>query len=266
MAQPEPGPETIGEIDFPLPPAAMRFMAESDQRFLEIGDETVADLREVVALGGRDRVLDIGCGYGRLAHALMRDPGFEGTYLGVDILERPVQWCQEELSPRSSGRLEFRKIDVANARYNPHGATPGHLADLEIEPGSFDVVALISVFTHLDPSTAEHYLDEIARALAPRGRAFISAFLLDDSWRQRDEAGLSPIPLPHSLTPFCRYQHEHDPLAAIAYQPGWLLSSARAAGLEPVSPPRLGTWCGRPDGVGHLDVLALRHGVASAAN
>ena len=183
--------------ELPLPPAGLRFMGESDQQFLDIGDECVADLRELVQLGDRERVIDIGCGYGRLAHALMRDSRYNGTYTGLDILPDPVQWCQDKLKPRLAGRVSFREIEVANARYRPEATTPGHLAELGVEVGVYDVAALISVFTHLDPPTIERYLSEIARALAPGGRAFISAFLLDESWRACEEQRLSQVPMPH---------------------------------------------------------------------
>lgn len=244
--------------ELPLPPATMRYMGESDESYLAVGDDAVADLREVVGLRDDERILDIGCGYGRLAHALMRDDSFAGGYLGVDIVAKSIEWCRRELVPRSGGRAEFRRIDVANAHYNPRGSTPGHEAQLGIEPGSFDVVALISVFTHFDPETVQRYLGEIARALAPGGRAFISAFLLNSSWRDLERSGASPYPLPYRLTPFCRCREKEDPLAAIGYQPKWLMDRAREAGLRRARRPRLGTWCGREDGVGFQDVLALR--------
>lgn len=254
-------PRSEGEAgagSLPLPPPEMRFMGESDERFQRTGDESVAELREVVGLGDEERLLDVGCGYGRLPHALLRDGGFAGTYLGLDILPGPVAWCEQELAPRSGGRFSFRQIDVANERYRPEGGTPPERAELGVEAGAFDVVALISVFTHLDPPAVERYLHEIAAALAPGGRAFISAFLLNPSWRELEEAGRCPIPMPHRLTSFCRYQDPDDPLHAIGYKPAWLVARAEEAGLELASRPRLGTWCGRPDGVGHLDVLALR--------
>ncbi|HWT91255.1 MAG TPA: class I SAM-dependent methyltransferase, partial [Solirubrobacterales bacterium] len=190
MSRSEPG----SAASLPLPPAAMRFMGESDERFLRTGDESVAELREVVGLGDEESLLDVGCGYGRLAHALLRDEAFAGTYLGLDILPAPVAWCEEELAPRSGGRFSFRQIDVANERYRPDGGTPPEQAELGVEPCAFDVVALISVFTHLDPPAVERYLHEIAAALAPGGRAFISAFLLNPSWRELEAAGRSPIP------------------------------------------------------------------------
>ena len=249
----------------PLPPPRIRFMGESDQGFLDVGDESIADLRATAGLGDNERILDIGCGYGRLAHALLRDLTFEGTYLGVDILRKPIEWCQSELAPRSAGRAQFWQIDVANARYNPGGTTPGHLAELGVDTGSFDVVVLISVLTHLDPPTVERYLAEASRALAPGGRVFITAFLLDESWRKCNEDGLSPILMTHELTPFCRYTDDEDPLAAIGYEPDWIAARAADAGLELFSAPRLGGWCGRPDGIGHLDVMALQRSIATPA-
>lgn len=258
MASPDSPPGTALGIELPLPPPAIRFMAESDEQFVAIGDEALEDLREMAGLGDTERVLDIGCGYGRLAHALLRDARFTGTYLGIDILERPIEWCRDQLVAPSGGRFEFRTIDVANARYNPSGATAGHMASLDVEPESFDVAVLLSVFTHLDPATVERYLEECSTALDPGGRVFISAFLLDESWRRCEEAGASPIEFRHRLTEFCRYQHAEDPLHAIAYDPGWLIARAEEADLVPTAPPRLGSWCGREGGQGHLDVLVLR--------
>jgi SAM-dependent methyltransferase len=243
--------------EIPLPPPKMRYMAETDERFISIGDEMVSDIRELVGLGSEERVLDVGCGYGRLAHALLREE-FEGTYVGFDILEGPIAWCQEELTPRSGGRMEFRYLDVANARYNPGGKLQSDRAEFDVEEHSFDVITLTSVFTHLEPRTVVHYLRQIARAIAPRGRVFATAFLLDPSWQEQERQGRSRLPMTHQLHSYCRYHDAEDPLAAIAYQPEWFLREARRAGFEPIGEPRLGTWCARPGGHGYQDVVTLR--------
>jgi SAM-dependent methyltransferase len=244
--------------EIPLPPPKMRYMAETDERFISIGDEMVSDVRELVGLGKEERVLDVGCGYGRLAHALLRDPAFEGTYVGFDILEGPIAWCQEELTPRSGDRMKFHLLDVANARYNPRGRLQSDRADFGVEDEAFDVITLTSVFTHLEPRTVVHYLGQIGRALAPGGRVFATAFLLDPSWQEQERAGRSALPMTHQLHSYCRYHDAEDPLAAIAYHPDWFLREARNAGFEPIEAPRLGTWCARPDGVGYQDVVTLR--------
>jgi SAM-dependent methyltransferase len=64
-------------VELPLPPAELRFMGEDDERFAAIGDGIVVDMIELCALRADAAVLDIGSGYGRVAHALARR-GFEG--------------------------------------------------------------------------------------------------------------------------------------------------------------------------------------------
>ncbi len=45
--------------------------------------------------------LDLGCGYGRLAYALNTEvPNFRGRYIGLDILVRHIEWCQQEIERR----------------------------------------------------------------------------------------------------------------------------------------------------------------------
>ena len=93
-------------------------MGESDQDFLALGDEFVEALTEHAGLRDDSRVLDIGCGYGRLPHALKRS-GFRGTYLGIDVLEKHVRWCTNRLG---EPRFQFRHADIRNDRYNPRGS------------------------------------------------------------------------------------------------------------------------------------------------
>ena len=76
-------------------------MGESDQDFIALGDEFVEALTEHAGLRDDSRVLDIGCGYGRLPHALKRS-GFAGSYLGIDVLEKHVRWCTSGSASRAS--------------------------------------------------------------------------------------------------------------------------------------------------------------------
>lgn len=225
----------------PLPPPALRFMGEDDEGFRAVGDQIVSDLREFCRLTASSTVLDVGSGYGRVAHALWRD-GWRGDYLGLEILPSQVQWCQDVLTPLSEDRLHFRHMDVRNARYNPKGT---------IEPTSVrfgemvDIVVLTSVFTHMYPDEVRHYLGEIARSLA--GRALVTFFCLDDDWKVR---------LAHELEPGCRFQSPDDPLHRIGYTPRWIYQAAADAGLR-VYAMSLGKWCGRPAGRGYQDTFIL---------
>ena len=56
----------------PIPPEKMRFMNEDEPGFLATGDELTRDARAWAGLDDASDVLDVGSGYGRFAHALLR--------------------------------------------------------------------------------------------------------------------------------------------------------------------------------------------------
>lgn len=225
----------------PLPPADLRFMGEDEEAFLAVGDELVRDLTDLCGLKVESSVLDVGSGYGRVAHALWRH-GWRGDYLGLDILSRHVRWCQEMLTPSTNGHLRFRHMDVRNARYNPQGTVDTASVSFDHEA---DVVVLASVFTHMYPNEVRHYLAEIGRSLV--GRAFVTFFCLDEDWE---------VALRHEVEPGCRYQTPEDPLHRIGYTPRWIHEEVDRAGLR-VYATSPGRWNGRPAGRGHQDAFVL---------
>ena len=232
-------------------------MAESAAEFVEIGDDIVRRLREVAGLGPESRVVDIGCGYGRLAHALLRWPGFRGRYAGIDILERHVGWCAECLAPLAGGRFEFRFLDVRNGRYNPQGALDPNTVDLGVPPRSADVVVLSSVFTHMYPEQITHYLEQIRLMAAPGARVFATFFLLNDAWRAAAAENRPRYPLPHALNDVCRFMDAADPLHVIAYEESWVRQQVAAAAFGPVGSVLYGSWSGRADAFDFQDVLVF---------
>jgi SAM-dependent methyltransferase len=62
-------------------------------------------------------------------------------------------------------------------------------------PGSFNAALLASVFTHMLPVEARHYLGELARLLRPGGKAFLSNFLLPGKMEIRDKINGFTIPV-----------------------------------------------------------------------
>jgi SAM-dependent methyltransferase len=245
----------------PLPPADLRFMGENDVDFAAIGDGIVADMIELCALRADAAVLDVGSGYGRVAHALRRRD-FDGAYLGLEILSRHVEWCRAAITPASGGRFEFAHFDVHNARYNPDGSTPADEAAFDVADGSVDVAVLTSVFTHMYAAEIERYLSELRRVLRPGGRALTTFFALDETWRDAQLAGRGTIPMPHVLDASCRYHNANDPLHAIGYTPTWIHGAVARAGLG-IFATRLGAWCGREAGSGAQDTFVLERPTAA---
>jgi SAM-dependent methyltransferase len=244
--------------DPPLPPAGLRFMQEDDTRLVSTGDE-LADLvlqYQPRRLARRHlTILDVGCGYGRLATGLSRSRHFHGSYLGFDLLPRHLGWCQENLTAHDP-RLRFLHVDLHNGRYNPTGTLDPDAEPFPVPDDGVDECALFSVFTHLYRETIEHYLREIARVLHPGGTAVTTWLLFDEDRLAAVTAESSSYPLVHLRADGARYQDESDPLRAIGYPIADLRAMADAAGLI-VTRLELGSWPGG-DGRTFQDLVVLQ--------
>jgi SAM-dependent methyltransferase/uncharacterized membrane protein YbhN (UPF0104 family) len=249
---PGQGSDASAEVEaLPIPPARLRFMGDSERDYVEVGDALADVLEARAGLELESSVLDIGCAYGRLAHALRRR-GFRGRYVGVDVLAPHIEWCAANLAAPG---VEFRSIDIRNERYNPNGKRGP--SDLDLGSERFDVVALFSVFTHMWPEDVTEYMRMVASALTPEGRALATFFLLDDQWRRLEASGSPAFRLPLERTAFCRYSSAEEPLHRVAYELEWVLRAAREAGLDPVSSPTFGAWSGRLGAVGYQDTVVF---------
>lgn len=204
----------------PLPPSRLRFMGEDDETFLRIADSHARELRERAGLASATAILDIGCGYGRLLYGLRRS-GWDGRYLGIDVLQRHVDWCTDALADE---RTDFRWLDVHNHRYNPGGDRG---TDEVQVGGEWDVVVFASVFTHMWPDDVVSYLRLARRLVASDGRVF-STWLFSD--RRSD---VSKWSLQHRHRWYCRFESEDDPLHAVGYDERWVRWRASSIGLRP---------------------------------
>ncbi|CAN5616491.1 class I SAM-dependent methyltransferase [soil metagenome] len=222
-----------------MPPKRMRFMGEDDEKFKRIGDELLDGLEHRAGQGRESSVLDVGCGYGRLAHAMKRR-GFDGSYFGFDVLKPQISWCQRKLG---SKRFEFVHIDIGNGRYNPDGA--GAVGDLDLGDRRFDVIAAFSVCTHLWPDDVSAYLRLAAEHLSPGGHFQSTFFLMDDEWRRLVASGEIPQHFQLERTPHCRYHSDAEPLHMVAYDLDWVIAEAARNGLK-TSAPLYGSWSRRP--------------------
>ena len=83
-----------------------------------------------------------------------------------------IAWCREAFQHFPNFRFEH--LDVYSSVYNPKGTVAPENTVLPVGDGAADVVICASLFTHLLEPSFVRYLGEIARILAPNGRAVAS--------------------------------------------------------------------------------------------
>jgi SAM-dependent methyltransferase len=223
--------------------------------FVAVGEELTDLLRRHGKLRRSDRVLDLGCGLGRLAIPLQRVLT-RGSYEGLDIVEGIIEWNRVNVSGVSP-HFGFHHLDVASSTYNPGEGRPAEEVTFPFPDGEFSFAFAFSLFSHLDPAGTCRYLAELARVLRPGGRAVLTFLLLDEEARRRAAESLTDISLPHAWEHGLLASIE-EPEAAVAYDAEWILERIAEVGLSLTSPIRWGQWSGRPSGLSYQDVLLLR--------
>jgi SAM-dependent methyltransferase len=208
--------------------------------FRATGEEFLGLFRRLADLSPEDRVLDIGCGIGRMARVLVPVLRPPGSYDGFDIAQDGIRWCQAHYRD-TPAPFRFQHADLRNSVYNPVGREQPETYRFPYEDGSFDLAIATSVFTHLLPEAADRYLAETSRVLAPDGRLFATWFVTDDS---------GALPPPFEPDPATAPAATSDPAApetAVAYPEQWLRErlDANAFDLSQIHP---GSW--RPGGAG----------------
>lgn len=236
-----------------LPPRWLRDVGPSD--FEATGREFLDLFIRLGQLRPDERVLDIGCGCGRMAIPLTGYLNRQGSYVGLDITAAPISWCQEHITPQHPN-FHFSHIDLYNQRYNPAGRYLARDYVFPFEPESFDFIFLTSVFTHMLPDDVAQYLREIARLLRPKGRAFITVFLLNEAQQALAQQGRNDINFQYSAGPY-RTRNESVPESAIAYDEAFLRQLIAGVGLTISDPIHYGRWSGGQPGLSYQDIMLL---------
>lgn len=217
------------------------------RQFSRAAREAAAALSIRGLLRAGTRLLDLGCGPGGLPLALEGRLPSDARYVGLDVHAASIDWCRR----RFAGDTRFRFERVAAA--SPYGAPEDPpAADLRfpLQDASQDLVVARSLFAHLLPLDAAHYLAETVRVLADEGRAMITAFL----FARGAEVPFLPWTVEGDQV---RVRHRTWPTAAVGYERQSFLGMIAAAGLTPVE-----TWDGFYPGASRKprgqDVLFLR--------
>jgi SAM-dependent methyltransferase len=146
----------------PVPPQKLlaRIGEESAEGYVAAGRAIRSEVEGLLGGGWTwesKRVLDFGCGSGRLLGRFSPEELSRGEFVGVDIDEPSVAWVNANLGPEVVAR------------------TIGEEPPLPFDGASFDLVVASSVVTHLTDLWAE-WMVELHRVLAPDGLMIVSFF------------------------------------------------------------------------------------------
>lgn len=212
------------------------------QTYLRTGAHSIGNLKKFAYLKEEDNVLDIGCGYGRVAIQLTQFLKPQSIYAGLDNVSKHINWCSDHISSKYEN-FKFIHLDVYNKMYNPSGAMQANCIEFPQElEGKFDLAILFSVFTHMFPSDVKRYLQQIQKCLKPGGRLFSSFFIINEDRIASMKEGKSQFQFVKQDGYYAHNLNVHE--GAVAYDESRVAEMMWDAGFER-DKLIFGNWSGR---------------------
>jgi 2-polyprenyl-3-methyl-5-hydroxy-6-metoxy-1,4-benzoquinol methylase len=214
----------------------------------QVGDMSVSILNSFGLLGKGTRVLDLGCGCGRLSMSLVDVLGPKTRYVGTDIIPEMPIFCRKEITNRWPN-FEFYWVKEKNPCYDswikPGPQAQEHLLeDTASLNGQFDLVIASSVFTHLSEKEARVMLKRVRAWLAPGGAALLSFFILNRWSRKRIKEGQADLFLGMKAEKARELNFQSN--GAVAFDASFLEEMVLDAGFPGIQAISHGTWTHAP--------------------
>ena len=220
-------------------------------------------LRRLSSIGPRSRVVDFGCGIGRVGAYLLLQDERPRSYLGIDIMPSVIDFCRAEIEPRFTDTF-FELAAGTNDHYDRHigaGLPTKSTESLTAQYGDrFSHAFAFSVFTHLYAADFVEGLRFAGSLIRAGGELLFTAFTLTDFARAMIEAGTTDFPLErHEFRESGQIMvgDPADPLAFIAFDPALIAGMVASAGLI-ITKVEYGNWMGGKFSTSLQDVYVCR--------
>ena len=234
------------------PPAMTSFLVGRGD-FHAVGKSIKDSLLRQTNLNSESIVLEIGCGYGRVAVALTELLSPNGHYNGMDVVEAAVDWCAKEISSRYPN-FKFFHANVSNAYANGAHGIDAIAYKLPFADNTYDLVFLTAVFSHMRPEEIRAYLQEIYRVLKPGAACYATYFLTDDFVIEQIANNRATPKFKHDFGNFLSI-NKRVPEKTIAIRESLIRDYYRESGLSIREPISYGCWANRPHCDGYQDVI-----------
>ena len=159
-------------------------------RILSVQAMAVVDLLVKQGMKPSSRVLDIGCGWGRMAAYIVPflDPTAGGRYSGFDQDCGEIKKAKQTL--RKCGDGMDASFTCTHSKVENRYPFANQSFDLAFAYGAIAFEAQSWTAKRLPISILLEHLQEISRTLSPRGVAMISIYLVDEAVAKRMDSGL----------------------------------------------------------------------------
>ncbi|MDF9831020.1 ubiquinone/menaquinone biosynthesis C-methylase UbiE [Parabacteroides sp. PF5-6] len=235
-----------------IPPRGMIFIGAGD--FEKQGLHLMELLKKHAGLRPDSRVLDVGCGIGRLAVALTTYLDRQGSYEGFDIVKKGIDWCEKKISSKYPN-FHFLHIDLKNDLYNLKTENQARHFKFPYENNSFDCIVLTSVFTHMMPEDILNYLEQISSVLKTDGKCLATFFLLNKEVKEKMAAKQTFFDFKHAYEGYSLIDKRVKE-ANIALEEELLYTFLEEKGLK-ADAIHYGAWSANADALDFQDVVIL---------
>lgn len=209
--------------------------------YKESGVEFFRMILEHLNITKSNKVLEIGCGTGRIAVPFINHIG--NNYYGFDVNDLYVDYCRT-----ISGN--FTHLDVIHEDWNPAGSINPTEVAFPHKNNYFSAVFSIAVFNHFHISWFKRYVAESARVLTKGGKIFFTLIITSEP---KSDTG-PPFKFNHR-TEEEWYDYEDKKLYNVAFPEKLIRRIMIENGLMIQEPIRYGSWNKSPLALSGHDVI-----------